>query len=407
MNKKLKRWIQTEVVDSTQFMRVVYVCGTRQCGKSTLVGTLLPFEGEIRSLDDPSFRDAAISDPIFFLRNSKTPVLIDEIQKVPLLIDYIKMIVDQNDQCGQFILTGSSDVFSLPSVHESLAGRIAKIRLRTLTQGEVLSSAPNFFCQLDQKMFLPTPECFSKALVSEIAIRGGYPAVINFNQRQRTLWHQYYLEDLLSKDLKDIADIRKMTSMDMVINILYAYSSKFFDLGSLTSELSIDRKTFETYYSYFKQMYLFDSVEAWAKTDYQRVTKQKKIFATDTGLMSSKLGWNLEEVINDKDRCGKLIETYVYNELVVQCELIGAKVYHYRDKDKREIDFIVERKNQTIGIEVKASETVRTDDLKHLRWFNQRFFKDDSSFVAILFYCGNQVLSFGNNYWALPISVLW
>ena len=129
----------------------------------------------------------------------------------------------------------------------------------------------------------------------------------------------------------------------------------------------------------------------------------------DSGMMASLLNWDIEQVRFDPDRLGKLVETFIFNELQTQIDTNedGYALTHYRDRENREIDFIIEGKNQKIlGVEVKASTTVGKDDFKHLRWFQQNLAKN-REFTGIVLYAGERPLSFGKNLWAIPMGMLW
>jgi predicted AAA+ superfamily ATPase len=144
------------------------------------------------------------------------------------------------------------------------------------------------------------------------------------------------------------------------------------------------------------------------KSDYERVNKQSKYFMTDTGLMSSILRWNYDNVFLDSDKSGKITETFVYNELIAQVELQDGEygLYHYRDREKREIDFILESDDLIVGIEVKSGSTVNNEMFKYLRWFNKNMVKN-KDFLGIILYTGENVVPFGKNLYAVPINNLW
>ena len=123
--------------------------------------------------------------------------------------------------------------------------------------------------------------------------------------------------------------------------------------------------------------------------------------------MASLLNWNIEEVILNPDRAGKLVETLVYHELSIQGEMCGAKIYHYRDRENREVDFIVESEDEQIAcIEVKAGSAISKSDFKHIEWFRKNIAKD-SNIVTIILYTGENTLSFGDGLLAVPLAALW
>ena len=137
--------------------------------------------------------------------------------------------------------------------------------------------------------------------------------------------------------------------------------------------------------------------------------KQDKFFITDTGLMSSFLGWRLDKVRLDSDLNGKLLETFVFTQLasLLEAQDTDHRLYHYRDREKRKIDFIIENaEGMLLGIEVKASATVTQAHFKHLNWFREHL-KGQAPFIGIILYTGEHITPFGDNLWALPISTLW
>jgi predicted AAA+ superfamily ATPase len=130
---------------------------------------------------------------------------------------------------------------------------------------------------------------------------------------------------------------------------------------------------------------------------------------TDSGMMSSILSWRREDLKLQPDSLGKLIETFAFNELSTQVDTKGGEyeLYHYRDREQREIDFLVERDDGAVlGLEIKSSTVATRDDFKHLIWFKSHIAKD-REFVGIVLYTGLQPLQFGHDMWAIPFSMLW
>ena len=128
----ITRWNLRVLEKALKTRRVVIVSGARQCGKSTLLEMFFDGKVEIRSLDSKRLREAALLDPQSFVRyDGNGPMVIDEVQKAPELLSEIKLVVDRNRQPGQYVITGSSDIYSAPEADESLAGRVKNIRMRT------------------------------------------------------------------------------------------------------------------------------------------------------------------------------------------------------------------------------------------------------------------------------------
>jgi predicted AAA+ superfamily ATPase len=135
MNKLYRRWQEKAINEALKTRRVLLLSGARQCGKTTLVKQIAKKDTIYRTLDNLAMRQLAINDPHGFVKHTSKMLIIDEIQRAPDLLSAIKLVVDENTEPGQYLLTGSTNIQSLHGVQESLAGRIRKVRLRSLTQG--------------------------------------------------------------------------------------------------------------------------------------------------------------------------------------------------------------------------------------------------------------------------------
>lgn len=410
MKKLYTRWQETAINKALKTRRVILLCGARQCGKTTLAKQIATKDTIYRTLDNLAMRQLAIHDPQGFVKHTGKMLIIDEIQRAPDLLSAIKLVVDENTKPGQYLLTGSANIPSLPSVQESLAGRIRKIRLRPLAQGELLGMHPIFLENaFKQKFMAPKNNLYDRKTMLDIAFRGGFPEAIKLEENERHQWHKDYITALLERDLNDIAHITRFNAMRKLITILAAWSSKFMDISAIGSGLSIRRPTIESYINALEALYIVESIQPWTRTDYERVGKQSKLYMTDSGLMASILRWHMDQVELDPDRSGKLIETLIFNELAAQIDAHHGEyeLLHYRDREQREIDFIIEREDHALlGIEVKAGSAISAADFKHLKWFKDTLAKN-RPFIGIVLYSGEHAGSMGDGLWAVPFGSLW
>ncbi len=410
MKKLYTRWQETTIEEALKTRRVLLLCGARQCGKTTLAKQIAAKDTIYRTLDDLAIRELAINDPHGFVKHTGKMLIIDEVQRAPDLLSAIKLVIDENTKPGQYLLTGSANIQSLPGVQESLAGRIRKVRLRPLAQGELLGTHPTFLENaFKQKFLAPKDNIYDRKTMLEIAFRGGFPEAIKLKENDRQQWHKDYIAALLERDLNDIAHITRLDAMRKLISILAAWSSKFMDISAIGSGLSIRRPTIESYINALEALYIIETVQPWTRTDYERVGKQSKLYLTDSGLMASILRWHIDQVELDADRSGKLIETFIFNELAAQVDANNGKyeLLHYRDREQREIDFLIEREDHALlGIEVKAGSAISTTDFKHLKWFKDNIAKK-RPFIGIVLYSGEHAGSMGDNLWAVPFGSLW
>ncbi|ESQ85365.1 ATP-binding protein [Asticcacaulis benevestitus] len=413
MRETYPRWQSDAITNALTSRRVILLEGPRQCGKTTLARHVAKDgEGAVyRTLDDQTLLNSALDDPHGFVAHGDNLMIIDEVQRAPALLTAVKKDVDENQAPGRFILTGSANIQSLPKVSESLAGRVRKIRLRPLCEGEMERTHPRFLERMFSGDLRSMPvSSLTKDDYLIRALRGGFPEAVRLGDaRERQLWHRDYLDALIERDLKDIAKIRRQDSLLKLIEALAAWSSKFMDISAIGAPLSLTHGTLESYINAIETLYLVDRVRPWTKTDYARVGKKDKLFMADTGLMASCLNWSLDKVRLDGELNGKLIETFVYTQLAALID-IGAGKYslsHYRDREQREVDFLIEgADNAIVGIEVKAGTHIDSESFKHLKWFKANM-AAGSSFTGIVLYSGEHTVPFGDKMWAVPTCALW
>jgi predicted AAA+ superfamily ATPase len=390
--------------------RVVVLSGARQTGKTTLARQAAEGAGDYRSLDDTNMLDFALADPKGFVMNKAGVMVIDEIQKAPRLIPEIKLAVDRDTRPGQYLLTGSANILTLPAVSDSMAGRARYLRLRPLTVGETLGNAPRFLERAFEGDFPAVIGGYDKADIIALALRGGFPeAVAIGDARRRKEWHADYLRAIIERDLRDVANIRRYGALWDLVGILASWSSKYMEASQITSALSVNKVTLDSYINALMAMYIFEKVPPWLKTDYERIGKKAKLYAADTGLMASVLGWNPDGVYTDNDRSGKLVETFVFQELSAQTDLGNRyNLYQYRDRNGMEIDFLAERGDGALlGVEVKAGHSVSASDFKAQRWFADNILRGEGRYTGVVLYSGDRTIQFGGNMFAVPTAALW
>ena len=403
----ITRWQEKQVVERLKYRRVVNLTGARQCGKTTLVGMVALPSSRRFTLDDEKTRNAALDDPMGFVAHAEGETLVlDEIQKAPELLNAIKIQVDRDNSRGQYLLTGSSNLRFVKSVSDSLAGRMGWVRLRTLALGEIMGGRGDFLQRAFNRDFADAPHPLGKRDVIHLASQGGYPEVLEMEAKERRLWFAEYLNDLLMKDIRDVTEIRKLDVLGKIAQWLLAYSSKFFEAKELAAKAGVSKDTLDSYIATLKTVYLFDEVKPWAKSDYAKIGKRSKFYASDSGLVANLPGWTEDAVYMDDDMSGKLVETWVYQNLASLIDLdLDYEISQYRDSNKREIDFIVERPDGAmLGIEVKSGSSFSPSDFKHLKWFAANLAK--KPFTGIVLYAGEHVLRFGEGFYAVPLASL-
>jgi predicted AAA+ superfamily ATPase len=404
------RLIAPHVLEAMSDTPVVLLAGPRQAGKTTLVKQIAGRSGEFRylTLDDALTLLSAQEDPVGMIRSLDRAV-IDEIQRAPGLLLAIKKSVDEDRRPGRFLLTGSANLMALPAVADSLAGRMETLSLLPLSQSEIFGQTANW---LDRVFADRLPNAGSTVrdddLVARV-LRGGYPeALTRSTDRRRTAWARQYLAAMVERDVRDIANIDKLDQLPRFLRALAQMAGQMCNYSQLGGQVGIDHKTAAKYLGIFEQMYLLKRVDVWARNRLKRMVKMPKLQFIDAGLLATLMDLTAEETQKDKTRFGHVLETFVYAELLKHASTAEGdyQLLYYRDADQVEVDMVIENAaGQVVGVEIKASATVKESDLRGLRKLAGLAGSDFK--MGVLLYDGDETLPLGDNIWAAPLSTLW
>jgi uncharacterized protein len=392
--------------------RVVVVNGARQVGKSTLAELIVSrFPGAREFyLDDQAVRSAAEADPGAFVRHDGL-LMIDEIQRVPELLLAIKREVDRDRRPGRYLLTGSALLLGLKDLPDALPGRAETIELWPLSQGEI-DSAPDGFVdavfRLDGQVRM-APCALTKRDYVMRALRGGYPEAVRRDPgRRRARFFDSYVTDLVSRDVQQISDIERPAEMRRLLSVVAARMATLAVAESIASDVGMPRRTLSRYLDLLELVFVIKRIPAWSSNLTTRAISTPKLIVTDSGLGGRLIGMSEDRAKDPTAPVGPLLENFVIGEVARQLTWAEEPVqlFHYRDRDKVEVDIVLEHADGTvIGIEVKSAETVRADDFRGLRHLSRRL---GGRFRAgFVLYAGEQSLPFGDTLTALPMAALW
>ncbi len=398
------------ITDALADTRVVLVNGARQAGKSTLVRAVAGQRAaEWRDLDLPQDRQSAHQDPIGFVAFPGLMV-IDEIQRAPELLLAIKAKVDADPSPGQFLLTGSSRLLGLRELPDTLPGRMETIELWPFSQGEI-DGAPDSFIDA---AFRLGPEIrhestITRADYADRLVRGGLPeAVARTDPRRRGRFLDAYVQNLIDRDVRQLAEIERAPQLATLIRLLAARAGQLVAPGSLESDLRISRPTVARYMRLLEEVFLIKRLPGWSRNLGTRATAAPKLIFADSAIAARLLGLESHALRRPGAPFGTLLESFVLSELARQLTWSHhlADLCHYRDHNKVEVDGILEdRHGQVIGIKVKAASTVRTEDFNGLRQLSAKV--GDDFVLGMVLYTGTATLPFGPKLRAVPVSALW
>lgn len=418
------RYLLPAVQEALTDSPVALIHGPRQCGKTTLARQVGGKEGYgYFSFDDDVQRAAALADPKGYVTDLPPRAILDEVQRVPTLFTSLKLVIDADRVPGRFILTGSTNVLLLPRLGDSLAGRMSIMRLHPLTQVEMSGQKADFLPTLFQGSFRPgttgrqghlnldKDRLRGGGLGRELAERitaGGYPpALARSAPSRRVDWYRDYAAILLQRDIAELARIIRLDDLPRLLQSLAGRTAQLLNISSLAASFQVSRPTIRAYLALLSQVFQLEELRAWHSNRHKRLVKTPKLHVGDTGLACALLGLNADRLWADRALFGQLLETFVYQELRRQAGWYEeeASFSHFRDKDKVEVDLVLEAAGRLAGIEVKASATVAGDDFKGLRRLQAAAGKRFAA--GIVLYDGDLAASFGDGMAAVPISRLW
>lgn len=385
----------------------VLLSGARQVGKSTLC---LNRDRQYRVFDDLSEREAALNDSIGYILSLPKPITLDEIQKVPEILEGIKMDIDKNRINGTFLLTGSANVLDMKKTKDTLAGRIIEIVMWPLSQKELHDKhEENIIDALFSKGIdgIKVSDISYDALLKAM-LDGGYPEIQKIDSvRGRALWFNSYISTYVERDIRDVGELRDISAFIKFFNILAPRSCGLLNKSDLAGDATLSEPTVNNYLAMLEMIYQISLLKAYSSNVSKRFIKSPKLFMADSGIFCHLMGVSSTEELHASSHKGNVFETFVYGELLKHQSygMTRPVIYHYRTNDKKEIDFILEKGDKTLAIEVKASRSVKRDDFKHIADFQS---KSKQNVLGIVLYTGEHILPFGDenaNRYAVPLSI--
>lgn len=425
MPKLIQRHLVPKVREALQTSRIVNIVGPRQAGKSTLVEHQLPI-AEYLTMDSDNIRNALRADPYAQLRDianrhkaTGLPIALDEVQRVPEAALALKRIVDEDNKKGQFVLTGSADVFGLAGAGDSLAGRVHTLVLRPLSVAEIHDAGP---CQLLDAVesnpkaimsALPAMQPYSRAAAIDLMLRGGFPEIRVLDDRQRIARYSSYVDSIIVKDVPVVAPVRKSDLLRRLIDQLAARTAQELNMSKLCSAVGARKETVGGWLDTLERVCMIHRLPSWASSAAKRAVHWPKLHFLDTGCATA-LRNEIAESFDmgaDPTALGAILESFVHQELEKTLSLTSSQwhLFHWRSGNI-EIDIIAEGPGRRLALfETKAASTVSQADFKSIDWFLEhgpgKAYAAKS--VGFVVYLGDQLLIMGPGRVCLPVSILW
>ena len=368
----IHRAIESTVTAIAKTFPVLLVTGPRQVGKTTLLKHIAEEGRNYVTLDDPLQRQLALEEPELFLERFKTPIIIDEIQYAPGLLPYIKMRVDQEETKGSYWLTGSQMFHLMQNASESLAGRVGIVHLLGLSRAEI-SGRPSV-------PFLPTKAILStkrgkaeRGSLSEVftAIQqGSLPALYaDENRPDVEQYYSSYVQTYLQRDIKDLSQVGDELAFIRFLTAVAARTGQMLVYADLARDIGISQPTAKKWLSLLVTSGIVTLIEPWYSNTLTRMIKAPKLYFLDTGLAAYLTRWTTPDALEAGASSGAFFETFVVSEILKSWYNAGKNppVFYYRDKDRNEIDLILEADGKLHPVEIKKSTNPGKDAITAFR----------------------------------------
>jgi predicted AAA+ superfamily ATPase len=346
---------------ASQF-KAIALTGPRQSGKSTLARTAFP-EKKYISLENPDIRDLAFSDTRGFLNGLLDGAIIDEAQRVPELFSYLQQVLDESNEKGRFILTGSNNFLMLENISQTLAGRIGYLELLPFCYSEI-QKIPDQDLHLNQMIF-----------------SGGYPAV-TFDRIDPEFWFPSYIRTYIERDVRQIKNITNLNLFQKLLYLCAGRTGQQLNLNNLAIECGVDHKTIGAWIEILQASYVIHLLPPFYNNFSKRIIKSPKLYFYDTGLACALQGIHTPSQLSLHSSRGSLFENYIINELIKTRFNKGLRsnLFYWRDVSGHEIDVVVDHGSYAAAIELKSGMTIVPDFFKGLTFW-QELTKYEKSYI--------------------------
>ena len=395
---------------------VVLLQGPRTVGKSTLLRALAGrCGGRVVDLDDTATRDAVADDPGLFV-SGREPVFVDEYQHVPDLLGAIKAELNRDSSPGRFVITGSTRFDSLPLASQSLTGRLHRIEIHPLSQGEIGASHEGLLEALfvdPAAVVSPQPSGATREEYARRTCRGGFPLALERSQAARDRWFDDYLALCLERDLLEAGRVRQPGALAPLLSRLAAQTAQVLNMSQAGETMGLPASTAADYVKLFESTFLVRLLPAWGKTLRAATASRPKVHIADSGLAARLMRVSPQKLARldptTLQQFGHLLETFVVGEVLKQASWMEHRphVGHWRTHDGDEVDLVVEdgRDGSIVGIEVKAGARIHARDRRSLQKLRDVVGKRFT--VGVVLHAGAHSIRYDDRIIAVPIDRLW
>lgn len=404
------RNITNKLIRGLSYKPGILLQGVRQAGKTTLVRNLPGRGAQYVTLDDFATRSAIERNPEGFIAGLPGDVTIDEVQRIPELMLAIKSDIDADRANGKYLLTGSANLAQMKQICDVLPGRLNVEMLWPLSQGEIESVKELFVDHIFSGSMPYITSALMQADYLQRITLGGYPEQHDLPDHEaRRDSFRSYVDLIISRDARDFSEITDYRGLHDLLQLLATRSAQVLNEADLARTLRFSGSAkVDRYLKILENIYLIARLPAWHRSLGIRLIKAPKILINDTGLATFLIGRDEHSIEKDSFLLGAFFENFVAMEIIKQItwSQTQPRAYHFRTSNNKEVDIVLEAHDgSVVGIEVKASASVSSDDFAGMRELARL---TGSAFkFGVVLHSGSNTTPFESNMFAMPIESLW
>ncbi len=340
------RRIYTSIEECRSKYPIIALTGPRQSGKTTFLKNQYPDYTYV-SLENPDVRNFALEDPNGFLKQFDRWVILDEVQRVPELFSYLQTKVDEDQLMGQYILSGSQNFQLIQRITQSLAGRVALFKL-----------LPFDITELQSVNWLSDD-------YADVVVKGSYPGLYDRDIPSK-VFYSNYIQTYIERDLTELVNVKDLSLFRKFIALCAGRVGQLLNLNSLAIECGISQPTAKSWLSVLETSYVVYLLPPFHQNFNKRITKSPKLYFYDTGLVSFLLKIENAYSLKTSPYKGNLFENFIINEMVKSNfhQNRMRDFYFWRDQAEHEVDLLWQSSQGLELLEIKATETIKSDMFK-------------------------------------------
>jgi len=364
----IRRTAEATLLDMANQFKVLAVTGPRQSGKTTMVRHVFP-DKPYTSLEDPDTRDFALRDPRRFLAQYANGAILDEVQRCPEILSYLQGIVDDTQERGRFVLTGSQHFGLMEKISQSLAGRVGVLHLLPFSLRELSDGGVR------------------PASLDALLLAGGYPPVHDTDASPER-WYNAYVDTYIERDMRQLINVHDRDRFQRFMRLCADNIGQLVNMTRIGSDCGVDQKTVKAWLAILETGFIVYRLRPHHENFRKRLVKTPKLYFHDTGLAARLLGIESATQLGTHRMRGDLFENWVVSELLKGRHNLAKTddLYFWRDNTGAEVDIIADRAGVLLPIEVKSGMTIASDWFDGLkRWHH---LAGDRSARPVLVYGG-------------------